>query len=233
MFKAAFEKRKEASETEASRVTELEEQLRLSTISTHIEVEKEQSELYYRLRDEYAAMCECAAIWDIKSQQATDKFHERTTANLRLDRKRVRFELGDCDLIQWDQKVPHLPNAKGGDIYLYPGFILYRAARQAFSLIEYHDIRGGATPVNFQEEESVPSDSKVIGQTWAKANKDGSRDRRFADNYQIPIAQYAQVTLKSDNGLWEEFQFSNPERVIKFLNAMNAFTSSFQAVGDA
>jgi hypothetical protein len=54
------------------------------------------------------------------------------------------------------------------------------------------------------EPDPVPKDSRVVGQTWAKANKDGSRDKRFADNYEIPIALYGSLVLKSDNGLWEE-----------------------------
>ena len=94
-------------------------------------------------------------------------FHERTTASTRLSRERVTFSLGSCDLIQWDQKVPSLKNAKGGDFYLYRGFILYRAAREAFSIIEYQDVRGIATNVSFIEEEKIPPDSKVIGQSWA------------------------------------------------------------------
>ena len=49
---------------ETAKVEELEEQLRLTTIATHIEVENEQANFYYRLKDEFAAMCECAAIWD-------------------------------------------------------------------------------------------------------------------------------------------------------------------------
>jgi hypothetical protein len=145
----------------------------------------------------------------------------------------VRFELGHCDLIAWDQKVPHLCNAKGGDIYLFPGFILYRAAREAFSLIEYHDVTGTVMMVSFQEEEGVPGDSIVIGQTWAKANKDGSRDRRFAQNHQIPIAQYGAVALKSENGLWEEFQFSNLQKLMNFTSALNTFTTSFARVANA
>jgi hypothetical protein len=208
----------------------LEEQLKLSTISTHIELEKEQSELFFRLRDQFAALTECAAIWDIKTRQATDKFHERTTASTRLSREKVRFELGLCDLIDWEQKVPHLKNAKSGDLFLFPGFILYRAAREAFSLIEYHDVTGGVTDVSFQEEEGVPTDSQVVGKTWAKANKDGSRDRRFADNYEIPIARYGAIKLKSQNGLWEEFQFSNVQKLLNFANALNTFTASFAAV---
>jgi hypothetical protein len=29
----------------------------------------------------------------------------------------------------------------------------------------------------------------VVDQVWFKNNKDGSRDKRFAGNYQIPVAQ--------------------------------------------
>jgi hypothetical protein len=233
LLKQAFAKRKEENETETARVDELEQQFKLSKISTYIEIDGEQAALYYRLRDEFAALSDCAAIWDVKTRQATDRFHERTTANVRLGRERVRFGLGSCDLIEWEQRVPHLQNAKGGDIYLYPGFILYRAAREAFSLIEYHDAPGNVTSVSFQEEDGVPSDSQVIGQTWAKANKDGSRDRRFANNYQIPIARYGAVVLKSDHGLWEEFQFSNVQKLVNFANALNSFTSSFARVANA
>ncbi len=230
VFKKAYAKRKENYETETAKVAELEEQLKMSTISTHIEVESEQAELYYRMRDEFAALCECAAIWDVKTHQATDRFQERTIADTRIGRERVKFELGKCDLIEWDQKVPHLRNAKGGDLYYYPGFILYRASRVAFSLIEYHDVGGQATNVRFNEEETIPSDSQVVGTTWAKANKDGSRDRRFAQNYQIPIVRYGSLTLKSTSGLWEEFQFSNVDRMVKWLNALNGFTGSFAAI---
>jgi hypothetical protein len=227
LLKKSFEKRREIFETATAKVSELEEQLRLTTIAAQIEVEKEQADLYYRLRDEFEALCECAAIWDVKTRQATDKFHERTVANLRIERERVRFTLDSCDLIQWEQKVPHLKNAKGGDFYLYPGFILYRAAREAFSVIEYHDVKGNAAAVSFHEEDGVPTDSKVIGQTWARANKDGSRDKRFVENYQIPIAQYGCVALKSENGLWEEFHFSDPQRLLRFTTALHAFTASF------
>jgi len=227
LFKKAFARRKDESETATAKVAELEEQLRLTTVATHVEIDKEQAEPYFRMRDDFAAMSECAAIWDIKSHQATDMIHERTTAGRRVERQRVKFSLSSCDLIQWEQKVPHLKNSKGGDLFLYPGFILYRAAQQAFSVIDYHDVSGKGALVQFQEQEGVPGDSKVVGQAWAKANKDGSRDKRFADNFQIPVALYGEVTLKSESGLWEEFQLSNPDRLQQFLNSMNAFVSSF------
>lgn len=228
-FQAKFEQRKVELDTVESRVAELEEQLRLTTIATHLEIEREQAEPYFQMRDAFASLCECQAIWDIKSFTAADKFHERTTVSAKVNRQRITFSLGNCDLIQWEQKVPHLQNAKSGDLFLYPGVILYRAAKEAFSVIEYHEIKGGSMLIHFQEEEAVPKDSKVIGQAWAKANKDGSRDKRFANNHQIPIALYGGLSMKSNSGLWEEFQFSDPERLKRFLEALNRFESSFAA----
>lgn len=229
LFKANFVKRKAEANTATAKVAELEEQLRLTTIATQVEIAPEQAEPYFKMRDTFALLSESGAVWDIKSYQATDKFHERTTAETRIDRQKVAFVLGNCDLIQWEQKVPHIRNAKGGDLFLYPGFIVYRAAKEAFSVIDFHDVKSNAALVKFQEEQGVPQDSKVIGQTWAKSNKDGGRDKRFANNYQIPVVLYASLSLKSETGLWEEFQFSNPERLQLFLQDWAKFVNSFGA----
>lgn len=229
IFKKTFAVRKTNMETAVAKVEELEHQLHLTTIAAHLEIGKEQAEPYFRMRDQFAAMSECAAIWDIKLHQGTDKFHERTTAEMRVGRQRVDFSLDNCELIQWEQRVPHLRNAKGGELFLYPGFILYRAAREAFSVIDFHDVRPTAAPVEFQEVETVPNDAAVIGQTWIKANKDGSRDRRFVNNRPIPIVRYALLALKSESGLWEEFMFSNPERLDRWFSGWNAFVASFGA----
>ena len=227
IFKKTFRRRAADAETASAKVSELEQQLKLTTVATQIQIDKEQAEPYFRMRDDFASLGECAAIWDVKCHQATDKFRERTTAYMRVGRQRVPFRLDVCDLIEWEQQVPHLQNSKGGDIFLYPGFILYRAAKGAFSVIDYSDVKGAAALVSFQEEEGVPNDSKVIGQAWAKANKDGSPDRRFAENHQIPVAQYGELTLKSGTGLWEEFQFSNPEKLTRFMKSLDAFAVSF------
>ena len=74
VFKQAFAERKVESDTAIAKVAELEEQLRLTTVATHVEIEKEQAEPYFQMRDDFAGLCECASIWDIKSQQAIDQF---------------------------------------------------------------------------------------------------------------------------------------------------------------
>lgn len=229
VFKKSFLKRKAENDSAKAEVEELKEQLRLTTIVAQLEVSKEQAEPYFHMRDEFAALCECTAIWDKKAWRQVSKLRDRTIANEMIDRESVTFELGTCDLITWDQKVPHLQNANGGDLFFYPGFILYRASRQTFSVIDFHEVTLTAEPMNFVEKETVPSDSRVVGQTWAKANKDGSRDRRFVNNYMVPVVRYADLSFKSASGLWEEFQFSDPSRAERFAKAWNGFVTSFDA----
>jgi hypothetical protein len=118
-------------------------------------------------------------------------------------------------------------SANGGDIYLYPGFILYRVAKEAFSVLASHELKIHVTLVEFREDEPVPNDSQTVGQAWLKENKDGSRDRRFGNNHQIPVVIYGRLCLKSASGLWEEFLFSAPESLKSFVEAWRTFESSF------
>jgi len=228
IFKTKFATRKEELELAEAKIAELEQQLRLTMVATHIEIAKEQAEQYFRMCGEFSALCECAAIWDIKSHQRMDKTRERTIADVGLRRQKVTFSLRSCDLIQWEHKVPHLQNANGGDMFFYPGFILYRASRQAFAVIDFHDVRAVALGAKSMEEHGVPKDAKVIGETWNKVNADGTRDKRFAENYRIPIVLYASLTLKTDTGLWEEYLFSNLDRLEKFIEAFTKFVDSFR-----
>lgn len=227
VLKKSFSLRRAEADIAFARTSELEEQLRLTAVAAQVTLEPGQAESFFRMRDDFQVLAECEAIWDINAERATDKVRERTTAEIKVDRKRVKFGLGKCDLIEWDQEVPHMQNANGGDIFLYPGFILYRASKAAFSVIDFHDVKLETARVKFEETQGVPHDSKTIGTTWAKVNRDGSRDRRFADNEQIPVVMYAQLTFTSETGLWEVYLVSEPERAARFDKSWEIFVTSF------
>jgi hypothetical protein len=165
-------------------------------------------------------------IWDTISRRDTDRYRERTTAIQSIERKPVVFSLGACDLIQSSWKVPHLTNANGGELLIYPGFILYHVSDEAFALVDIHETTMAYKTNPFIEEESVPTDSQVVGQTWKKANKDGSPDRRFNNNYQIPIAAYGGIRITSKTGLNEEYLISNPNATQAFAKAFALFTEA-------
>ena len=78
-------------------------------------------------------------------------------------------------------------------------------------------------PASFIEEEAVPADAELIGHTWKKANKDGSPDRRFANNYQIPILKYGDIRLTSKSGLNEAYMISHAALAERFADAFINF----------
>jgi hypothetical protein len=105
-----------------------------------------------------------------------------------------------------DSAIAH---ANGGDIYIYPGFVMMPSTGKDFVLIDVRELQANFSEVRFIEEEDVPGDSEEIGRAWKRANKDGPPDRRFVDNYEIPIMRYAKIEFRSSSGLYEVYQFSN------------------------
>jgi hypothetical protein len=55
-----------------------------------------------------------------------------------------------------------------------------------------------------------------LAKTWAKVNKNGTRDKRFKSNYQIPVVRYGNIRLSTQTGLREEYEFSNYELTEEF-----------------
>jgi hypothetical protein len=227
LFKQALAARKEGADTAVAKLDELQEQLRLTTIATEIALDREQADPYYRMRDTFSALSECQKIWNVLTEQAIDRIVERSSANTAVTRDPVSFSLDYCDLIQWEQKVPHLRNRTGGDMYIYPGFILCRASKQAFALIEFRHVTLTFISTQFTETETVPSDTQIVRHTWAKCNKDGSPDRRFRDNYQIPVARYGTLLFSSRDGLDVRYVCSNARSAEEFVKAWTAFQLSF------
>jgi hypothetical protein len=231
VFQKSFAKRKEVHETAQAKCQELNEQLRLTTLATQIDIEPETAEAYYKMRDEFSALSESHKIWDTLERREVNRRAERSAAYEAVAREPVSFSLDRCDLILWEQLVPHLPNRTGGEMYIYPGFILYRVSRQAFALIEVRDVTLAFQRVRFIEDQPIPADAKIVGQAWAKSNKDGSPDRRFRDNYRIPVALYGSMLFTSGSGLQEEFQISAVALGERFTKAWNEFQAAFAGEG--
>lgn len=74
----------------------------------------------------------------------------------------------------------------------------------------------------FIETETVPGDAKVIDHTWNHPNKKGGGpDRRFSNNYQIPVCLYEVAGFGSDDsGLVGLLEFSRTGVVAPFASAI-------------
>jgi hypothetical protein len=222
LMKGSFAALEASAEESGARRAELGEQESLSRLGTQIDIPESLQSTFSRFSDAFAKMSRSNRIWDTVSHREINQFAERTIAARAIERKPVRFRLGRCVVIQSDWQVPQLENANGGDIYLFPLFVVYFAGEQSFALLEYKDIQFVCGITRFHEEETVPGDAQVAGRTWAKTNKDGSPDRRFKGNYEIPVTEYGKLVFRSSTGLNEEYMVSSVANCQAFAQEWNA-----------
>jgi hypothetical protein len=176
---------------------------------------------YAALVRTFEAVSSCQCIWDVTALQATDRLRDRTLATTSYSRTPVAFDFAVPEIVKSAHRAMRLGNATGPQIYFYPGFLMMRDTSSDFALIEYQELAASFSESHFIEAETVPSDTQVIGQTWAKTNKDGSPDRRFKDNYSIPIVRYAEMLFESPAGLREAYQFSDFDRASAFHQSLS------------
>ncbi len=110
---------------------------------------------------------------------------------------------------------------KNKQLLFLPDKLLVIDGRRVGAL-NYSDIDLKLEKTNFIESSAVPADAKVVRQTWLKVNKDGSPDRRYKGNRQVPVCEYGEVIIQSGNKLYVELMCSNSQTI----DTMRTYVSS-------
>lgn len=136
----------------------------------------------------------------------------------------VRLSLGGPRLLVTNITVPAVESGPRA-IYLLPDRVLIRE-RSAFADIAYPALGCDAKQTRWIEDQSVPSDSRIVDWTWRYVNISGGPDRRFKNNAQLPVALYSELHLWATNGLNAISQFSNPDAAQHFVQALNVMRAA-------
>ncbi|MGO4389057.1 SH3 domain-containing protein [Microvirga sp. 2YAF29] len=207
---AAF---KEA-ENEAIKVAEA---LAVSQIRVTFDMDAETLAAQFALESAHVSLSRSHRIWDVTSSVGVDRVRERSAASTAVTRRPVQLTSVMDGIVAGSQKGLRFQNANGGDLDIFPGFMLMRAKGETdYALVDLRELRLDVEPIAFIESESVPGDSQITGYAWAKSNRDGSPDRRFKDNYQIPIVRYGELRFSTPTGIAEAYQVSNCEAALAF-----------------
>ncbi len=113
------------------------------------------------------------------------------------------------------------------EFFFFPDRILI-FSNAVVRALKYTDLQVKSEDVYFREQGSIPSDTEVIGKTWRFVNKDGSRDLRFNNNYQIPIVHYGSLELTGASGLQINLQTSSSEAAHAIADGLRELKSAFQ-----
>lgn len=236
LFRFLFRKKIARLESELQElqdeIDELAQQLTLSSVELNIQHDDAFEDLYKNLENAYQLISNCSKIWDITATKNINRIQQRSLANTEVNRAEVKSLLQPSGLIVTETTPLRLMNKNGGDLYFYPGFVIVHEQAYNFAIVDYSEFDVEFIDTQFVESDPVPKDAQIIGQTWAKVNKDGSRDKRFNGNYQIPIARYGRINFKSATGMNESYLFSNFKYALLFYQSTREYIEAIKSANN-
>ncbi|GAB99387.1 hypothetical protein GONAM_09_00320 [Gordonia namibiensis NBRC 108229] len=100
--------------------------------------------------------------------------------------------------------MPSIEAGKSG-LYFLPDRVLVRDTKR-FSHIHYGDPLVVHGQKRFVENSSPPRDALQVDTTWRYVNLNGTPDRRFNNNRQLPVMLYGRLKLSTASGSLGSFR---------------------------
>ncbi|RXT51202.1 hypothetical protein B6S44_21600 [Bosea sp. Tri-44] len=198
-------------------------------IKVEIDLDDQTWSAWAEVRKAFDRLSQTAKFWDVTSSVHVDRYRTRSAAHQTITRTPVGLRTVFDGIVATPGGGHRFENANGGDLDIFPGFMLIRdKASSDYALIDFRDLAVETYGCRFIENETVPPDAEVVGHAWHKSNKDGSPDRRFAQNFQIPIALYGEIRFKTRNGVEEAYNASHCGSALAFGHAISSFQDALR-----
>lgn len=226
-FTERFERKRRESQLE---LESIENELQQCFVDVNLKMDAEIENTYAKVLSAYKMLSQVAIIWDITREVTSDAAMHRMNTQAMVERVKVRFGYDSFEVLHSRYDALHMENANGGDFYIFPGFVLMRNSKNEMGLMDLKSIEFSYSHRHFAETDTIPPDANIVDHTWFRANKDGSPDRRFKNNFKIPICRYGQIEVKSQQGLHEVYQCSNAEKAETFVRFMKEYQKILPAL---
>jgi len=203
------------------------------TLKVDVSMDEQIETKFNELQRKFSDMQSTSRAYYIANQSyITNQVQQRTSASYTVTRNAVDlYKSFENNFIITPYQPIILNTVNDGTLLLYPGFlvIIYNNPQynqNAIHVTKWKDINIMNSTVNFHEEDGVPNDSEIVGRTWKYVNKNGSPDKRYSYNPEIPIVRYYELTIIVSNKSGYCYYISNVNRGEAFYKAFEDFKSA-------
>ncbi|AEF41991.1 DUF4236 domain-containing protein [Hoyosella subflava] len=172
------------------------------SVAVFYDLDDEPAQWYSDLVSAVTQLGQDAQLWRVESEGAVaDPYARRTSGGIDTVMRRLplRVTTSPGRPLVTNIAVPTFTSGTH-TLHLLPDRVLVRN-RNSFADVGYDLVTATTRSVRFTEQESLPIRAKVVDHTWQYVNSDGSPDRRYRDNQQLPVVEYGQMDLESTSGL--------------------------------
>jgi hypothetical protein len=164
------------------------------------------------------------SIWSVGAEGQTTDWKRHAGATGLVKRHRIYPQSRRPACIRGRAAFPSVTFGTD-EIYFLPDAALF-VTPSSIAALRYQDFTAAVHVTRFVEEETVPRDTNVVGETWRYVNKNGGPDRRFSFNKQLPVCLYGELDFQSAGGLNDRLQFSNSTAADRFSHVLEALHRS-------
>lgn len=164
-------------------------------------------------------------VWELSAANIHNDWKNHAGASATVDRKIIKIE--NAKLFSSEYELQSISVQDKKIVFLPDIIAVFQNGK--WVAIEWHKFKIESDTTIFMEANNVPTDAFILGHTYLHPNKDGSPDKRYANNPQIAKCLYSIIGLESLNGLEIILMVSNQNNADKFYNAITEFklTNSF------
>ena len=139
-------------------------------------------------------------LWQITGVLKLQEEDQRENAGstTRYERYLVKRKVKSPFYLNTKQRILQL-KLKEETLIITPGLYLI-INKSKVGITDASDITHTSKAAPYAETEDLPKDAQVLEYTWQYVNKDGSKDKRYKQNNQVPICNYGLLKMESENG---------------------------------
>ena len=155
----------------------------------------------------WMSLNQCSKMWQITQQATVSNRKVNAGADRNVSRNNLKLTNKPPYYIKTNVTCVVIPLKKEKLIILPDKMLVLR--KNSAGVVSYENLHVDVKRTRFIESWSVPRDSQILSYTWQYVNKNGSPDKRYNNNRQLPVCLYAEILLTSAEGLNVEIQCSN------------------------
>ena len=211
---------KEAAAASA-RVTGMEEEMAGLTIDPEpfFAVTETTLELYERMCRSFALLVSNSVVWELAAKDDRRMTQGGIVGFSDIERRRAILREDKFGAVKSPWNVPRFEKADGGDLFIYPTFLLYSAGSAHLSIVALEEMCARLRETPFVENGEIPPGAVTTGHMQQDAVGEG----RFGE---LPVCRYATIRFTSVGGLDETFLASNPSAAKAFCDDFAALTAA-------
>lgn len=186
------------------------------------DIDKDITSLIKQRDEALSYLRSCEKIWNIEQYDQVAYTRVNAGASTNIKRKKVVLSYGKGpkylkivnDINLYQLKIDKTRYLFLPDKILVVGFLQVGALR-------YHDIKITMKDTPFVENSESPNDAIFLHNTWQYVNNNGTPDRRFNNNRQLPVYAYKIIYLNSATGLNVHLMVSSRSKAEMFNQIWN------------